>query len=92
MYNKLLNAKERPLISHSRENRGLLPPAHPPRPIQPHLSGSSRDKGHGGKGTQSVPVLGNFPVLNSVEIVIRRVAVSEAALGHDQYEITFPEL
>ena len=36
-------------------------------------------------------MLGNFPALNSVEIVVRRGAISETALGHDEYEIAFPE-
>jgi TetR/AcrR family transcriptional regulator, copper-responsive repressor len=40
---------------------------------------------------QRVPVFCNFPVLNSVEIVIRRDAIAEAPLAHNKDEITFPE-
>src|ERR1700730_1802655 len=38
-----------------------------------------------------VPVLGDFPVLNSVQVVIGHRAISEAPLGHNKYEIAFPQ-
>jgi hypothetical protein len=52
---------------------------------------SVRTSARPGDWVQCVPVFGTLSILNSVEGVIRRGALSEAALAYNQNEITLPQ-
>ena len=42
-------------------------------------------------GLQSVPMLSDFPILDPVEIVVRRGAIAKSSLTNDQHKAALPE-